>query len=113
MRSARKRMLASNRAEVGSTLVVRRLVAWDEGTVGASLRSAMSLNEENGLFLRYTTPARTRNAWQIYAKGLGARRRREGQTSDRAPITSTGWAELLKTAGSRWAAQPRVPVYAS
>jgi hypothetical protein len=41
------------------------LIAWDEGTVGASLRSAMSLDEEIGLFLRYTTPARTRNAWQI------------------------------------------------
>src|SRR5580692_825062 len=29
------------------------------------------------------------------AKGTGARRRRQGQTNDREPINSTGWAELF------------------
>src|ERR1700730_636036 len=54
MRSARKRMLASYRAEVGSTFVVRTLDAWDNWDVssrGASLPSAMG--QEVGLFTVY------------------------------------------------------------
>src|SRR6266478_5620819 len=60
MRSARKRMLASYRAEVGSIFVVRTLDAWDNWdawdvcdvcSMGASLRSA--LGQEVGLFTVY------------------------------------------------------------
>src|SRR5258706_6172006 len=60
MRSARKRMLASYRAVVGSTFVVRTLDAWDNWdawdvcdvcSMGASLRSAMG--QEVGLFTVY------------------------------------------------------------
>src|ERR1700693_1529637 len=50
IRSARKRMLASNRAEVGSIFVVSRLFTWD-GSGIASMRSAM--DEEIGLFTVY------------------------------------------------------------
>src|ERR1039458_4149948 len=51
IRSARKRMLASNRAEVGSTFVVRMLDAFNDWSGGASLRSAMG--EEIGLLTVY------------------------------------------------------------
>src|SRR5579863_377052 len=51
MRSARKRMLASNRAEVGSIFVVRTLEALDDGSGETSLRSAM--DEDFGLFTVY------------------------------------------------------------
>src|SRR6267154_522373 len=51
MRSARKRILASNPAEVGSTFVVRTFAALDEFSGRVSLRSAM--DEEFGLFTVY------------------------------------------------------------
>src|SRR5580704_451057 len=53
MRSARKRMLASNRAEVGSSFVARTLDALDAWSGRASVRSAMSMNEESGLLTVY------------------------------------------------------------
>src|SRR5271155_5380537 len=55
IRSARKRMLASNRAEVGSTFVVKTLTVSDELSVEGSLRSAMGMDmgQEIGLFTVY------------------------------------------------------------
>src|SRR5229473_8521335 len=66
MRSARNRMLASYRAEVGSTFVVSAFEAWDDGSVGASLRSAMDV--EIGLFTVY----HSRRSAQRKARPLGA-----------------------------------------
>src|SRR5579862_1709995 len=59
MRSARKRILASNRAEVGSVRVVKTFddeIAWSGR---ASLRSAIGAEESD--CLRYTSRARARN----------------------------------------------------
>src|SRR5216684_4731685 len=66
MRSARNRMLASYLAEVGSTFVVSAFEAWDDGSVGASLRSAMDV--EIGLFTVY----HSRRSAQRKARPLGA-----------------------------------------
>jgi len=58
--------LASYLAEVGSTFVVSAFEAWDDGSVGASLRSAMDV--EIGLFTVY----HSRRGAQRKARPLGA-----------------------------------------
>src|ERR1700693_16446 len=58
MRSARKRMLASNRAEVGSTLVAMRLGNNEVEASGISLRSAMNKDNESGTIYGITLPRR-------------------------------------------------------
>src|SRR5215475_9873268 len=59
IRSARKRIFASKRAEVGSTLVASRVPAGDPFAVRDSLRSAMV---EEADCLRYTSLVESRNA---------------------------------------------------
>src|ERR1035438_1960327 len=58
IRSARKRMLASNRAEVGSTLVAMRLGNNEVEASGISLRSAMDKDNERGTVYGITLPPR-------------------------------------------------------
>src|SRR5216684_1112054 len=74
MRSARKRMLASYRAEVGSTFVVSAFEAWDDGSVVASLRSAMG--QEIGLFT-------------VYQSHGGAQRKRTPTAADTRKTTES------------------------
>src|ERR1700733_9679317 len=58
MRSARKRMLASNRAEVGSTLVAMRLGNNEVEASGISSRSDMDKDKESGTIYGITLPPR-------------------------------------------------------
>src|SRR5580704_11423121 len=58
MRSVRKRMLASNRAEVGSTLVAMRLGNNEVEASVISLRSAMDKDNESGTVYGITLPPR-------------------------------------------------------
>src|ERR1700693_5409370 len=68
MRSARKRMLASNRAEVGSTLVAMRLGNNEVEASGISLRSAMDKDNESGTV--YGIPLLRRRATLVSAAQL-------------------------------------------
>src|SRR5258708_23416497 len=87
-------MLASYLAEVGSTFVVSAFEACDDGSVGASLRSAMDV--EIGLFTVY----HSRRSAQRKARPLHRRRhyRKAGKSSNERE-TSLGLVLLqMKTA---------------
>src|SRR5580698_807975 len=86
MRSARKRMLASNRAEVGSTFVVRMFATFAEWSGGASLRSAMGMNQDIGLFTVY----HSRRGAQRTVLGTQGNKSAQSQEGTREVIFSTG-----------------------
>src|SRR5258708_2866486 len=79
MRSARNRMLASKRAEVGSTLVVKTFDGCGEVATGGSLRSAMG--RRSGLITVYQ-PSRSAQTAFRRQRGDAEPQRNPGKRRD-------------------------------